>query len=188
MVFSDEAIQFMLRVLTPKNWVSELVESNLAKLKLDKYNVMHVRCGDNEFLGRRNTWKRFVAKQMVKHNYEQNDLLLTDSAELKSDLKNRSNIKVLTDSTAHLAHQFDSESLLNTMLEFYAITKATKIKAYSRYSQLSGFVYFPSTIYGIPFEIMKMPLHIRMLDIAFNLNALYIDKTLKLFKLNAISR
>ncbi len=186
--FSLEGKQFMLQVLTPKKWVSDIFESQLKRLNLNKYNIIHLRCGDNEFLSKRNNWKRFVARQMIKYNYEHNDLLLTDSVELKSHLKNSSNIKILTDTTAHLAHQFDSESLLNTMLEFYAITKATKIKAYSRYSHLSGFVYFPSVIYGIPFEIMKMPPHIRMLDIAYNLVVLYFDKTLKLFKRNGISR
>jgi hypothetical protein len=187
-LFSDEAIQFMLGVLTPKKWVSKLVESNLAKLKLDKYNVIHVRCGDKEFLNQRNSWKRFVAKQIIEENCEKDDLLLTDSVRLKSEMKTNKNLKIFTDTAIHLAHEFDSASLLNTMLEFYAITRASKIKAYNRYSHLSGFVYLPSVIYGIPFELMKMPWHIRMIDISYNLTVLYIDKTLKLFKLNGISR
>ena len=185
--FSLEAKQFMSRALTPKKWVSELFESQLTRLNLNNYNIIHLRCGDNEFLSKRNDWKRFVARQMIKYNYEQGDLLLTDSVTLKVELKNN-NIKIFTDTASHLANSVDSESLLNTVLEFYAITKAQKIKAYSRYSHLSGFVYFPSVIYGIPFEIMKMPRHIRMLDIAYNLVVLYFDKTLKLFKRNVIFR
>jgi hypothetical protein len=186
--FSFEAKQFMLQVLTPRKWVSDILNAQLAQLNLQQYNILHLRCGDNEFLNQRNSWKRFVAKQIIKENYEIGDLLLTDSVRLKSEMKTNNNLKIFTDTAIHLAHEFDSTSLLNTMLEFFAITRASKIKAYNRYSHLSGFVYLPSLIYGIPFKIMKMPCHIRMLDVIYNLTALYIDKILKLFKLNAISR
>ena len=184
-VFSDEARKFMLEVLTPKKWVSELFESKLSELMLDKYNIMHIRCGDNEFLSKRNSWKRFVAKEMIKYNYEKGDLLITDSVKLKSDLNN--DIKTFTDTAVHLAHQFDSASLLNTMLEFYAITRSSKIKIYSRYSHISGFVYFPSIFYGIPLETMKMPRHIRMIDIVINLFEFYSFKILKIFNRNAVA-
>jgi hypothetical protein len=186
--FSEESRWFILKALTPKKWVTDIFESHLARLGLDKYNIMHIRCGDNEFLNKRNSWKRFVAKQMIKNNYVQGDLLLTDSVKLKSELKNANNIKIFTDSAAHLATDVDSTSVLNTMLEFYAITKASKIKTYSRYSHISGFVYFPSIIYGIPLESLKMPRYIRILDIAINLLELYIFSVLRIFNRNSVAR
>lgn len=180
--FSHEAKQFMLKVLTPRKWVSDLFESKLALLKLQQYNIMHLRCGDNEFLGIKNNWKRFVARQVALYNYEKGDLLLSDSGRLKNDLSKKANFNVLDGSAVHLARGFDSAALLDTMTEFYAISKASKIKTYSRYSHTSGFVYFPGIIYGIPLELMKMPIHIRILDIVYNLIVLYSDNIFKLFK------
>lgn len=180
--FSMEAKQFMLKVLTPKKCVSDMLELQLSMQKLNQYNILHLRCGDNEFLGKSNKWKRFVATKVALYNHEKNDVLLTDSVKLKHELKNRAGFNVFSNSAVHFAHEFNSETLLSTMLEFYAVTKAQKIKTYSRYAHLSGFVYFPSLLYGIPYEIMRMPWHIRILDIAYNLIALYTNNVFRLFK------
>ena len=180
--FSSESKQFMLEVLTLKKWVSDVFESQLAMLNFQEYNILHLRCGDNEFLGRSNIWKRFVATKVAMYNYEKNDLLLTDSVNLKNHLKTKASFNVFTNTAVHLAREFDSRALLDTMMEFYSISRASKIKTYSRYSHTSGFVYFPGIIFGIPLETMKMPMHIRMLDIVYNLFALYSDNTFKFFK------
>lgn len=186
-VFSNEAKAFLLKLMTPKEWVSSLVDEKIKNLNLSTYNLIHVRCGDNEFLNKQNYWKRFVAMQIIKYNYEKGDLILTDSVKLKSQLRSNENFKLFTDTAVHLAHDFDSESLLNTMLEFYAITRSKKIKTYSRYSHTSGFVYFPAIIYGIPMEKMKMPWHIRTLDIAVNLFEFYAFRLFRNFNRNTVA-
>jgi hypothetical protein len=177
--FSEQTILYLKSVLTPKKWVNDLFEAQIKKHNLVDYNIVHVRCGDNEFFKKQNKWKRFVAKQIIALNYKRGDLLLSDSMQLKKDLTKDQRIKIFTETTAHIGHKFDSTTLLNTMLEFYAICKAKKIKAYSRYSHLSGFVHFPSIIYNIPLEIMEMPYHIRLLDIVYNLTVFYHEKFIK---------
>ena len=166
---SDEVREYMKVLLKPQKWVSDLLESRIRDLGLDTFNIFHMRCGDNEFFNRQNWWKRFVARQMFIKSFEQSDLLLTDSVKLKQELRLKYTAKTFTNTADHIGHAIDTEKLLNTLLEFYAICNAKKIKSYSRYSHTSGFVYFPSIIYDIPMETIVMPRLIRLVDIPYNI-------------------
>ena len=171
----EEVKEFMKVFLTPQNWVSELLESRIRDLGLTSYNIFHLRCGDNEFFNRKNWWQRFAARQIFKKSFEESDLLLTDSVKLKQELRLTYKAKTFTDTSAHIGSAIDSATILDTLLEFYAICNAKKIKSYTRYTHLSGFVYFPSIIYDIPMTTLEMPKYLHLMGIVYNLVSFYFE-------------
>ena len=171
----EEVKEYMKVLLTPQYWVSELLASRIRDLGLISYNIFHLRCGDNEFINRNNWWQRFVARKLFNKNFEEFDLLITDSEMLKKELRSKFKAKIFTDTSAHIGHAFDSTKILDTLLDFYAICNAKKIKSYTRYTHLSGFVYFPSIIYDIPMTTIEMPKYLRLMSIVCNLISHYFE-------------
>jgi hypothetical protein len=50
----------------------------------------------------------------------------------------------------HIGKDNDDKLIKNTLLEFFIMTNANKIKTYSNYTWISGFVLWASYIYNIP--------------------------------------
>jgi hypothetical protein len=52
----------------------------------------------------------------------------------------------------HIGRDNDDKLIKNTLLEFFIMTNAKKIKTFSNYSWISGFVMWLSYIYNIPLK------------------------------------
>jgi hypothetical protein len=78
---------------------------------------------------------------------------MSDSEQFKQYVKfTNNNIKLLNTKTAHLGYEQHSDNIRDTLLEFFIITKAQKIKTFSVYGHLSGFVNIVNQVYDVPIE------------------------------------
>lgn len=64
---------------------------------------------------------------------------------------NYKNIIYLDTEPKHIGYE-SNESLTDTLFEFFLITKSKKIKTYSKYEWISGFVFWAHKIYDIPLQ------------------------------------
>ena len=68
----------------------------------------------------------------------------------------------------HIWIKIDAKRTFDNYLEFNILRGANNIKTFSNYSWISGFVYIPSIIYGIPLRNLKDKKKIKI--IIFKLN------------------
>ena len=139
----------MKKILTPNSDLKDFISKTLQNIP-DNYNIIHYRLGDEELV--RNKSNNNINKYIehFKNNIEKNDVLLSDSSFFKNVIKNlECNTIMLDVIPKHIGYNID-ESLKDTLLEFFLISKAVKIKTYTVYQWTSGFVKWISKIYDIP--------------------------------------
>lgn len=148
----DETKSFMKKLLSPNKELKDYISYTLNNIP-NNYNIIHYRLGDEELV--RNNSNNNINKYIehFKKNVENNDLLLSDSPFFKNTIKNLefngTNTIMLDIVPKHIGYS-NNESIKDTLLEFFLITKAVKIKTYSIYFWTSGFVTWISNIYDIP--------------------------------------
>jgi len=152
--FDDECKAFLKQILRP----IKSLQKEITKLgQLRPYEVMHFRLGDTELVNGTNNTSRYTLMQIVdliKANRSEYDILISDSMSLKMNQLVQNEIYVLQTNPAHLGRSTDPEEIKDTLIDFFLLTGATRIKTYSCYSWTSGFVYWAHQIYDIP--LVKM--------------------------------
>jgi hypothetical protein len=99
-----------------------------------------------------------ILDKIFINNYEKNDILLTNNIDFKEYIKNKYKCFVLNTNICHLGtikNDVNDNTLVENLLEFFLQIKSKKIKTYSDYSWISGFVYWNSLIHDIPLINMK---------------------------------
>ena len=150
----------MKQLLTPnegfKSYISE--KNKLHGLSCEHpHSIVHFRIGDDEFYEKSNNFSKMNdAMNMIKKYANRYDILLTDSFRFKQFLTtNDFNIKMFDIRPIHLGSLSTlfaddiSESFKETLCT------ASKIKTYSVYYWVSGFVKFSSMIYDVPLIDLK---------------------------------
>ena len=79
---------------------------------------------------------------------------MSDSLSLKMNREVLNEINVIETIPVHLGRSTDHNSIKDTLIDFFILTTASKIKTYTSYEWISGFVYWAHKIYDIP--LMKM--------------------------------
>jgi hypothetical protein len=149
---TDECKEFIKNLLIPNAEFEEYIQSIItSKPPPENYNILHCRLGDS-YLVRNDSNNNFneVKEQIFKYS-EYNDILMSDSNTFREDIMiNNSNIFLYHIHVAHMGVQFHSKYIKDTLFEFILVTRSKKIKTYSVYSHLSGFVKIVNEIYNIP--------------------------------------
>jgi len=151
---TKECKDFIKNILLPKDEFANYIHNFLQSENINlSYNILHFRLGDS-LLVRNETstdFQIFIIK-MNEHK-EEKDILMSDSEQFKQYVKSaNNNIKLLNTKTAHLGYEQNSDNIRDTLLEFFIITKAQKIKTFSVYGHLSGFVNIVNQVYDVPIE------------------------------------
>jgi hypothetical protein len=141
----------MRKLLTPNVELKDYISKTLQNIP-NNYNILHYRLGDEELVQNKSTSiNKYI--EHFKNNIENNDLLLSDSVVFKNTIKNLQfdtvNTIMLDIIPKHIGYT-SNESLKDTLLEFFLISKSAKIKTYTVYQWTSGFVHWISNIYDIP--------------------------------------
>jgi len=150
----NECKDFIKNIFTPNDFFKEYISIKLDEVDIerDRYNIMHFRLGDEELVRKNmlNVDNELVNKlNKVKEN---NDVLLSDSEYFKKYVKENTHIKMYKTKVAHLGYESLPTDLMDTLFEFFLIINAKKIKTYSVYTWISGFVFWIHKIYDIPLE------------------------------------
>jgi hypothetical protein len=89
-------------------------------------------------------------------NYEPNDILITDSNDFRNYVRSHhSSAFVFDHDVCHIGYHHDTEhmpGICNTLVEFFLCTEASKLKTFSIYGWVSGFIYPIHKIYDIPLQ------------------------------------
>lgn len=148
----EDVKQFIRELISPSNEIVNDIDQIIQSLPSD-YIVKHVRLGDGEMVrNEQNTNKYMYLLNRLKSIRTNKDVLFSDSYNFKNFATSQSGIMTLNTETSHLGYHTDSTKLKNTMIDFYLISKSKMIHSYSEYSWNSGFVYWSSIIYNIPFQ------------------------------------
>jgi hypothetical protein len=146
---SEDCKNFIKDILTPNdelyNNINSIIQSK------NHYEILHLRTGDvyiKEGLMEINTIDRIY--KIIDNNYKNNDFVMCDSSDFKYQLKhNRPQINILELDIGHIGYETDLTKIKNTLIEFFIITYSSKIKTFSVYYWISGYVYWISKIYNI---------------------------------------
>jgi len=151
----EECRIFIKTILRPNH----MLEEELKKIsKPEPYNIMHFRLGDDELVRSMNnmpTCTIDMVLKLINKNKEYNDILMSDSMKLKINRDVVNEIRVIQTKPAHLGYCADYQSIKDTLIDFFLLTGASKIKTYSSYRSISGFVFWIHKIYSIPLFTME---------------------------------
>jgi hypothetical protein len=168
---SLEECDKMCSLFEPSREIIEKTDEHLSNLKLIKkqFIVLHIRSGDS-YLKNNNkifdslyleTIKNeiieiiFKAKLSMVDNKNVDILLIADNNEIKLLLNDEfPNIKFLVYNITHIGEGVDleTEKVKNTMVDFYLMSYASAIYSLTAYPHGSGFSYWCSKMYGIPYK------------------------------------
>jgi hypothetical protein len=171
---SEKNIAYMKKILEPTIEIKTAIHDilNQLNLKYKKYSVIHIRSGDNYLKNETNTFdKKYIDKLT---NIIENDTKLNQymSNSVMNDIQNKEYLiicdnnpikvillekfptfKILLKDITHFGEGviLQEEKVKNTLIDFYLLSFANKILAYSCYEHGSGFSYWCAKTYGVPY-------------------------------------
>lgn len=148
----NNCIEFMRKLLKPNNDFLDYCDKRVLEIPYKTFNIIHFRLGDDELIKKQiNNYDSLI--NILLRNKEENDILITDSWMFKKQVQ--SNIFSFDIEPVHFGYCVDTALLRDTLFEFYLLQKADKIKTYSVYEWISGFVNSVNKIYNVPIESIK---------------------------------
>ena len=156
---------YMKKVLEPSDEMKGIINARMQELNITfkQYIVIHVRCGDS-YLKQENS--EFKTKYLFKlvnsikedinniNNDSNTYLLISDNNEIKYMLHSVfPNFRIFVNPITHFGEgvALEEENVKNTLTDFYLISLAKNIFAYSVYKHGSGFSYWSAKTFGVPY-------------------------------------
>jgi len=149
---TQECKDFVKNILVPNDEFSKYINDlKIAKNTPENYNILHFRLGD-ELLVRNQNSIDFQNYINIMNQYkETNDILMSDSTRFKEIIMSSNhNIFLFHIHIGHLGYEQHKDIIKDTLFEFFVLTKADKIKTFTNYNHISGFVNIAHLIYDIP--------------------------------------
>lgn len=157
---TEDCKNFIKEIFTPTDELEQYFNNYLKKIPYDTYNILHYRLGDdfikndeNQNQSNQNHINEFIYN--FNENKENNDILMSDSQTFKNHIKKINNIYTFDLDIGHIGYEKEDIKIKNTLCEFLIMSKAKKIKTYSCYYWVSGFVNSVSKLYDIPLINLK---------------------------------
>jgi hypothetical protein len=158
---SEKQSKIVRDLLEPNEEMINYINHNLDLLGLcdNCYSIIQVRCGDKYFNNSEHVNNNFINKvsyeinKLILLNTDINYLLISDNNEIKSLLITTfPSLKCQFKKITHLGegNVLYNETVKNTLLEFYFMSKSNFIYTYSAYPHGSSFSYWCSKTYNIP--------------------------------------
>ena len=150
---TNECKEFIKNILTPNLEFEKYIQDiQRSKPPPEKYNILHFRLGDCFLVRNDNNCSQFnQIKEKLFQYAEASDILMSDSNSFKENIMtNNPNIFLYHLHVAHMGVQMHAKYIKDTLFEFILVTRSNKIKTYSVYGHLSGFVKIAHEIYDIP--------------------------------------
>jgi len=146
---SYDCKNFIKKIFTPTDIFNKFIKNRLSKIPFLKYNILHYRINDNEFLKKAEDLNYEYFLRHVQKHKEENDILITDTKSLKKYIFMHDNIFMFDTKICHLGLSTDPDEIRDTLFEFFLLTQSSKIKTMSKVHSMSGFVKWISKIYDI---------------------------------------
>jgi hypothetical protein len=152
----NECKEFIKKIFTPTDFFKEYISIKMDDIKTleNEYNIMHFRLGDEELVRKNVTQPTNEIVDKLMKNKENGDILLSDSEYFKKYVQKNIDMNMFGTRTVHFGYQNRPSEIMDTLFEFFLLMNAKKIKTYSVYNWISGFVYWVHKIYDVPLEQM----------------------------------
>jgi hypothetical protein len=157
---TEDCKNFIKAIFTPTDELEQYLNNYLDKIPYDTFNILHYRLGD-DFIKNDKNQNQSIPKHIneftfnFNENKEKNDILMSDSQIFKNHIKKINNIYTFDLDIGHIGYEKEDIKIKNSLCEFLIMTKAKKIKTYSTYGWISGFVNSISMLYDIPLINLK---------------------------------
>lgn len=164
----QKARDIIIPKIEPKKYILDILYNKLENygLKINKYAVIHIRCGDYFMNIKKNidTEKHHISLKHINDIIKtisnqcipsKKYILIGDSNKIKHYIASKfSNIIMFNTKITHLGEDEnnDSSSILETLLDFYIMRFSNFIISFSAYGHGSGFSKYCATLYNIPFN------------------------------------
>jgi hypothetical protein len=160
---NEDDIKFAQYICTPTDSIEAEVSEKI-KLLPKNYGIKHFRFHDDIFLQDINSNNLLFIKyfELLKSEYKESDVLLSNSNRFKQYAKDKLGIKTIDCDgnlckIEHIGELFsdsdkENSSVKNSFIEFFIVSNAKYIHTHTCYEWPSNFVYWPSVIYNIPFQ------------------------------------
>ena len=146
---SEDCKDFIKKILQPDEQLANLLETFLS-VQDENYEILHSRLGDGYINNNVTEESMSEIDKIVDKYYIQKDIFMCDSKYYKEHLKEKKpQVCILDLNIGHIGRETDETKIKNTMLEFFIISRSNRIKTYSNYFWISGFVFWLSKIYDI---------------------------------------
>ena len=161
---SSNHLAKLVHLFTPTDEMESFIRSKYEQMGINnnKYMVVHVRIGDTSLiLGETQSVDRVVTEldqyllTLFNANKSLKTILISDCIALKQQLtkKYNTNLVAVFDPIAHMGEgvQLSYELVRNTMLDFYIMSRATRIVSFTTHIHGTGFSQWCATMYQIPY-------------------------------------
>ena len=159
-VYANHFKKFINKHFQLKSEYRKLSEKLLPSPK--SYEVLHIRLGDDYLIENKDTINLNIS-MILRSNLNKDTILIADSNYLKNYAKSNFSARILPTQPSHFGLNINAKQTFENYLEFNLLRGANNIKTFSNYSWISGFVYIPSIIYGIPITNLKDKIVIKMI-------------------------
>ena len=156
---TDNCKLFIKNMLKPKPEFQAYLTNIITNLPVKEYNIFHIRLGDNYLIKNNNctiNFEEFINKLISNNSLEPTkDIIITDNTQLKKYIKTRNDLYTPNTNIKHAGIDTIPESIQDTLVELFLLQNAIKIKTFTVYAWISGFVVWISKIYDIPLISIK---------------------------------
>jgi hypothetical protein len=125
-----------------------------------EFAVVHVRMADQDF----HTDKPAAAALLHQLDYDivprwgRRVAVLSNNDLVKRALCERFQLPLIDTAATHLgACDASDEAIRDTLVDFALLGRATSIYSHSAYSWKSGFSHWAATLFGVPYQAIKLP-------------------------------
>jgi hypothetical protein len=158
-LLSEEEKEFAKYICEPMEFLKKEIDEKIKKLP-ENYGIQHFRFNDVVFSKDIDENDPYFIQyfDILQKNYKPTDVLLSNSNNFKKYAKNKLNITTvdcddLLCKVEHIGNSSNYESVKNSFIEFFIVTKSKYIKSISCYDWVSNFIKWPAIIYNIPLEV-----------------------------------
>ena len=159
-IYANHFKKFINKNFQLKDEYKNLLVNSLPPPK--SYDVLHIRLGDDYLIENKNKITKNILL-ILRSNLNKDTILISDSNYLKDFAKRKLFARILPTQPTHFGLKINAKQTFDNYLEFNILKGANNIKTFSNYSWISGFVYTPSIIYGIPLTNIKEKIVIKMI-------------------------
>jgi hypothetical protein len=154
-----EEKNFIKNILLPTDELNKYIQDKIENIP-KKYTIIHFRIGDDLSFYNKNIPDEYLYKYediFIKH-YEKDSILISDNKYFKNYIKSKYDINIFDVDIEHIgiSNNNNLDGVKGSLFDFFIQSNAIKIKSFSIYFWISGFIHWNSKIYDIPLEIYKI--------------------------------
>jgi hypothetical protein len=148
-VHASTATSFLKKYSTPSPYITNLTDNIIKKYNLNNFEVIHFRTLDKYVVPHPDF---IVAFQKIKQS---TPIIFMSSHNLtKEIIKKGNNLIVLDIEPSHTGDGDDNHDYTNNFIEWNILCRSKSITTLSMYFHGSGFTFFPSLMYNIPYKFV----------------------------------